>query len=42
MRFYKDKEHSDKSIIYMFIDEGFIMRIRRENPLLIKTKKNCY
>ena len=33
IRFYKDKEHSDKSIAYMFIEEGIIMEINWENPL---------
>ena len=43
MRFYKDKNHSDKSINYMFIEEGIIMGIHGENPPLMKTrKKNCY
>jgi len=27
MRFYKDKEHSDKSIADMLIEEGMIMGI---------------
>ena len=39
IRFYKDKEHSDKSIAYMFIEEGIIMGIHAENPPLMKTKK---
>ena len=39
MRFYKDKEYSDKSIAYMFIEEGIIMRIRGANPPLMKTRK---
>ena len=39
MRFYKDKEHSDKSIAYMFIEEGIIMGIYGENPPLMKTRK---
>ena len=39
MRFYKDKDHSDKSIAYMFIEEGIIMRINGENPPLMKLKK---
>ena len=39
MRFYQDKEHSDKSIAYMFIEEGIIMGIYGENPPLMKTKK---
>ena len=43
MRFYKDKDHSDKSIDYMFIEEGIIMGIYGENPPLMKTrKKNCF
>ena len=39
MRFNTDKEHSDKSIDYMFIEEGIIMGIHGENPPLKKTKK---
>ena len=39
IRFYKDKDHSDKSIDYMFIEEGIIMGIHRENPPLMKTRK---
>ena len=39
MRFYTDKDHSDKSIDYMFIEEGIIMGIYGENPPLMKTKK---
>ena len=39
MRFYKGKEHSDKSIDYMFIEEGIIMGIHGENPPLMKTRK---
>ena len=37
MRFWKDKDHSDKSIDYMFIEDGIIMGIHRENPPLMKT-----
>jgi len=39
MRFYKDRDNSDKSIDYMFIEEGIIMGIHGENPPLMKTKK---
>ncbi len=39
MRFYKDKEYSDKSTDYMFIEEGIITGIYGENPPLMKTKK---
>ncbi len=39
MRFCKDKEHYDKSITYMFIEEGIIMGIYGENPPLMKTRK---
>ena len=39
MRFYKDKDYSDKSIAYMFIEEGIIMGIYGENPPLMKTRK---
>ena len=42
MRFYKNKEHSDKSIAYMFIEEGIIMEIYLENPPLMKTREKCY
>ena len=40
MRFYKDKDNSDKSIDYIFIEEGIIMGIHGENPPLMKTRKN--
>ena len=39
IRFYKDNYHSDKSIDYMFIEEGIIMGIHGENPPLMKTRK---
>ena len=39
MRFYKDKEYSDKSNAYIFIEEGIIMGIHGENPPLMKTRK---
>ena len=39
MRFYKDKKHPDKSISYIFIEEGIIMGIHGENPPLMKTRK---
>ena len=39
MLFYKDKDHSDKSIDYMFIEEGIIMGIHVESPPLMKTRK---
>jgi len=39
MRFYSDKENSDKSTAYMFIEEGIIMGIHGENPPLMKTRK---
>ena len=39
MRFYKDKDHSHKSIDYMFIEEGINMGIHGENPPLMKTRK---
>ena len=42
MRFYKDKGHYDKSITYMFIEEGIIMGIHRENPPLMKTRKKIF
>ena len=39
IRFYKDKDYSDKSIAYMFIEEGIIMGIDGEKPPLMKTRK---
>ena len=39
MRFYKDRDYSDKSIDYMFIEEGIIMGIHGEKPPLMKTRK---
>ena len=42
MRFYKDKEYSDKSIDYMFIEEGIVMGIHGENPPLMKTRKKIF
>ena len=39
MRFYKDRDNSDKSIDYMFIEEGIIMGVHGENPPLMKTRK---
>ena len=42
MRFYKDKEHPDKSIAYMFIEEGIIMGIHGENPPLMKSRKKIF
>ena len=39
IRFYKDKKNSDKSIAYMFIEEGIIMGIHGKNPPLMKTRK---
>ena len=39
MHFYKDKEHSDKSIAYMFIEEGIIMGIFGKNRTLMKIIK---
>jgi len=39
MRFYKYKDSSDKSIAYMFIEEGIIMGIHGEKPPLMKTRK---
>ena len=39
MRFYKDRDYSDESIDYMFIEEGIIMGINGENPPLMKTRK---
>ena len=42
MRLYKDNDHSDKSIDYMFIEEGIIMGIYGENPPLMKTRKKIF
>jgi len=42
MRFYKDIDHSDKSIDYMFIEEGIIMGIHGENAPLMKTRKKIF
>ena len=39
MHFYKDKNYSDQSIAFMFIEEGIIMGIHGENPPLMKTRK---
>ena len=39
MSFYKDKEHYDKSIAYMFIEKGIIIWIHGKQPTLMKTKK---
>jgi len=39
MRFYKVKEHSDKSTAYIFIEEWLIMGIHVENPQLMKIRK---
>ena len=42
MRFYKDNDHSDKSIDYMFIEEGIIMGMHGENAPLMKTRKKIF
>ena len=42
MRFYKDNDNSDKSIDYMFIEEGIIMGIHGENAPLMKTRKKIF
>ena len=39
IRFCNDKEESDKSNSYMFIEEGIVMGIHGENPPLMKTRK---
>ena len=39
IRFSKDRENPEKSIAYMFIEEGIIMGIHGENPPLMKTRK---
>ena len=42
MLFYNHKEAFDKSISYMFIEEGIIIGIYAENLPLMKTKKHYY
>ena len=42
MHFYKDKEHSDKSIAYIFIEEEIIIGIHREKPPFMKTRKKLF
>ena len=42
MRFYNDIDESNKSISYMFIEEGIIMGIHGENPPLMKTRKKVF
>ena len=42
MRFYKDKNNSDKSIAYILIEEEIIMGIHGENPPLMKTRKKIF
>ena len=42
IRFSKDRENPEKSIAYMFIEEGIIMGIHGENPPLMKTRKKIY
>ena len=42
IRFYKDRENSEKFIAYMFIEEGIIMGIHGENPPLMKTRKKIF
>ena len=37
--FLKDRDNSDNSIDYMFIEEGIIMGIHGENPPLMKARK---
>ena len=39
MRSYTDKEHSDKSTAYMFIEEEIIVGINWEDTPLMKTRK---
>ena len=39
IRFYKDKEYSDKSITYMFIEEGIIMGIHGEKSFINENYK---
>ena len=42
IRFSKDRENPEKSIAYIFIEEGIIMGIHGENPPLMKTRKKIY
>ena len=42
IRFSKDRENPEKSIAYMFIEEGIIMGIHGENPPLMKTRKKIF
>ena len=42
IRFSKDRENSEKTISYMFIEEGIIMGIHGQNPPLMKTRKKIY
>ena len=42
IRFSKDRENSEKSIAYMFIEEGIVMGIHGENPPLMKTRKKIF
>ena len=42
IRFSKDRENSEKSIAYMFIEEGIIMGIHGENTPLMKTRKKIF
>ena len=42
IRFSKDRENPEKSIAYMFIEEGIIMGIHGENPPLKKTRKKIF
>ena len=42
IRFSKDRENLEKSISYMFIEEGIIMGIHGENPPLMKTRKKIF
>ena len=39
MRFYKNKDHSNKSSDNIFIEEGIIMGMHGEDPPLMKTRK---
>ena len=42
IRFNKDIDQSEKSIAYMFIEEGIIMGIHGDNPPLMKTRKKFF
>ncbi len=42
MRFYKDKDHSYKSIDYMCLEEGIIIRIQGEKYFICENLKKIF